>query len=169
MDHIPGNLIASGDPMVLPDSLVALNADEIVVRSELTVEIRSLDFDKLILRETPGGRLDDRERFGKDFVEDLLDCVVLIFHQFVGFSRQRFLFRYRDVFFKFCLDLGNPFFKRSLDFGDPGAECGGTGTEFIIGKGVYRRVSRQDLVQDRLDQFHVFVGFGTEYLSDYVC
>ena len=41
MDHVPGNLVAAGDPVVLPDGLVVLDVDEIAaVGRQVAVEVR---------------------------------------------------------------------------------------------------------------------------------
>ena len=39
--HVPGDLVAPSDPVVLIDGRVALDADEVVRHTELAVEVRS--------------------------------------------------------------------------------------------------------------------------------
>ena len=53
MHHIPGNLIASGHPVVIPKGIVPVNAHKILGRAEVTVKLRSLYPYHRILLETP--------------------------------------------------------------------------------------------------------------------
>ena len=60
MDHVPGNLIATGYPVVLPDGIVTINMDKILSgSSQISVEISSRNRNGLILGKSPCGRFHD--------------------------------------------------------------------------------------------------------------
>lgn len=55
VNHVPGHLVAAGDPMVLVDSLVSLDVDKIMIDAERPVEIVGRNLDGRVLLE-PAGR-----------------------------------------------------------------------------------------------------------------
>ena len=60
MDHVPGNLIATGYPVVLPDGIVAFDMDKILSgSSQISIEISSRNRNGLILGKSPCGRFHD--------------------------------------------------------------------------------------------------------------
>ena len=61
MDHVPGDLVSSCHPVVLINRLVALDRDEVVVDTEILVELGSLNHYGLVLLEPAGGGLHDSE------------------------------------------------------------------------------------------------------------
>ena len=170
MDHVPGDFVAAGNPMVVPDSLVALDAHEVTSGCrQVTVKVSGRHLDAFLLGKTTGRGLDDGEGLRQDLIQALLDRIVLILHQLVGFCGKGFLFRHGNVLLQFRLDLCDTGLERFLHGKDPGTEGRGTCTEFIMGKGIDFGIDRQDLVQDGLDLLHVTVGFGPENLLQYIC
>ena len=170
MDHVPGNLVAAGDPVVLPDGLVVLDVDEIAaVGRQVAVEVRRCDRDGLVLRKAAGGGFHDGEGLGEDLVETLLDGVVLVLDELVGFGGEGFLLGNGNVFLQFGLDFGDAVLEGFLDGEDLRAERGGTGPELIVGEGVDAGIGREDLVQHGLHLLHVPVGLGAENFLQYIC
>ncbi len=169
MDHVPGDFVAAGEPVVLPDGLVPFDMHEVAaLRGEFLIELRSGHFDQFALLETAGGGFHDGESLGQDLVQDLLDGVVLVLDEFVGFGRQGLLLGDGNVLREFILNLRNTLLERLFHRENAGAEGRGTGPELIVGKRVDRRIRREDLVQYRLYELHVPVGLGAENLLEYI-
>ncbi len=169
MDHVPGDLVAAGEPVVLPDGLVPVDMHEVAaLRGELLVEVRSGHFDQFALLETAGGGLHDGEGLGKDFVQNLLNGVVLVLDELVGFGRQGLLLGDGNVLRELFLDFRNALFERLFHRENTGAEGRGAGPELIVGKRVDRRIRREDLVQYGPYELHVPVGLGAENLLEYI-
>ena len=170
MDHVPGDLVAAGEPVVPPDGLVVLDADEVTAEGrEVAVEVRGGHGDGLVLRETAGGGLHDGERLGENLVETLLDGVVLVLDELVGFGGEGFLLGDGDVFLHLGLDFGDAVLEGLLHFENLGAEGRGAGPELVIGQCVDAGIGREDLVQHRLHQLHIAIGFGSENLLQNIC
>ena len=170
MDHVPGDLVAAGEPVVLPDGLVPVDMHEIAaLRGELLVEVRSGHFNEFVLLEAAGGGFHDGEGLGEDFVQNLLDRVILVLDEFVGFGGKGFLLGDGNVLRQFFPDFRNPLLKRFLNRENTGTQGRGTGPERIVGKGVYLRIDGEDLVQYGSDELHVPVGLGAENFLEYIC
>ena len=75
VDHVPLDLVTTGHPVVLVDGFVAVDADEVVARSQITVEIGGGDSDLFLLNEAACRILDDGEDVGQYFIEHLLVLV----------------------------------------------------------------------------------------------
>ena len=73
--HVPGDLVAPSDPVVLIDGRVALDTDEVVRHTELAVEVCSRYAQLGSLRKAAPRALDDGEGLGMDLVEDELQLV----------------------------------------------------------------------------------------------
>ena len=177
MHHIPGNLVAAGLPMVVPDgfngSVIADltgNLHEIpAFGSELLVKFTGRHLDGFAGGETAGRALDDGKSLGEDLVQDHLDGVVLILHQLVAFAGKGLFLGNGDIFFEFQFNLRYSIFKRLFHGGDLRLERLGAGTEGVVGKCVDFRVNFQDLVQDGPDGFHIPVRLGSENSFQYIC
>ena len=84
MDHIPCNLITAGLPVVVPDGLVSLDLHKVTAFCrKLLVKLRSRNLHGLILSETACGGLHYCKGLRKEFIEDDLNCLVLILHKFI--------------------------------------------------------------------------------------
>ena len=170
VDHVPGDLVAAGDPVVLPHGLVVLDVDEIAAAGrQVAVEVRRGDRDGLILGEAAGGGFHDGKGLGEDLVEALFDGVVLVLDQFVGFRGEVFFLGNGDVFLQFRLDFGDTVLEGLLDGEDLLPEGGGTRPELVVGEGVDAGIGREDLVQHGLHLLHVPVGLGAENFLQYIC
>ena len=169
VNHVPGDFVAAGHPMVLPDGLVVLDMDEILGYAEVAVEIGGCHRDRFILLEAPGSRLHDGEGLRKYFREFLFDCLILILDYLVSLRRQRLLFRDRNVLLKFRLDTGYLLLEWGLDPRKPGPEGSRPGAEFIIRERVNRSVGGKNLVKNRSDLLEVPVGLGAEDFLQYSC
>ena len=102
--------------MVLPHGLVVLDVDEIAAAGrQVAVEVRRGDRDGLVLREAAGGGFHDGEGLGEDLVETLLDGVVLVLDELVGFGGEGFLLGNGDVFLQLRLDFGDAVLEGLLD------------------------------------------------------
>ena len=165
MDHVPGDLVSSCHPVVLINSLVALDRDEVVVDTEILVELGSLDHYGLVLLEPAGGGLHDSEGLRKNLFQSLLDLLILFLDQLVGFGGELFLLGDRNIFPELNLDFLYPFLKRGLALAEFLPQRLGLCPQLVVRQGVYRGISRQDLVQDGSYQLHVTIGLGAEYFS----
>ena len=168
VDHVPLEVVAAGNPVVLPNGLVTFDADEILtVRGELAVKIGGRHLDRFVARKTPGGGFHDGEDLRKDLTEDLLDGLVLVLDEFVGLGGEGFLLGDGNLLLELFLDLGDAFLEGGFHIQDMGTDLLRPGAEFIIGKRVDCLICIQHLVEQRLDAFHVFLGLGFEYLGKY--
>ena len=106
VNHIPHRLVAACLPMVHVDSLVALDADEILGDGEVAVEVRSRDDDFLILGKASGSLLDDGKRLRQGLIHRLLVDFEDVLLQFVNLVEQRLaVFQFRG--FHLRLQIGN--------------------------------------------------------------
>ncbi len=92
MYHVPGDLVPSGNPMVLIDGLVILDTDKVMGCRQVPVKIGRGDHDLLILRETTGRIFHDGKRFRQHLVEHLSILLGYFFFQFVHLVPDRFTF-----------------------------------------------------------------------------
>jgi len=74
VDHFPLQVVATSGPMVMIDSLVAIDGDEVLagVGSQFTVEVGGRNDGLLVLGKAAGRLLDDGEHLGHHLVEGLL-------------------------------------------------------------------------------------------------
>ena len=169
VDHIPGHFVTAGHPVVLPYSIISLDAHEILCCAEVAVEISSLYPDDLILLETACCGLHYRECLRKNLVQHLLDGLINLLDELVGLSRKRLLLAYRDLLLKFLLDLGYTVLILSDGSLDSVFKGLTSFTKLIISKFIYLLVCLQHLVQSRSDGFHITVRLGTEKFLENVC
>ena len=113
--------------------------------------------------------LHDGEGLGEDLVETLLDGVVLVLDELVGFGGEGFLLGDGDVFLHLGLDFGDAVLEGLLDGEDLRAEGGGMRPELVVGEGVDGGIGREDRIQHRLHLLHVPVGLGAENFLQYIC
>ena len=118
MDHVPGDLIAAGDPVVLVYGGVAFDMYEVVIDTEVTVELGGGHLDELVLRETACSGLHDGESLRKDLVEALLDGLVLVLHKLVRLGGELFLLGHGEVSLQCLADLLDARLERSLHFAE---------------------------------------------------
>ena len=82
VDHFPLEVIATCSPVIVVDSLVTIDGDEVVgwVGCQLTVEVVGCNHSLLVLCETASGILDDAESCRQNLVEGnliLVECFLL--------------------------------------------------------------------------------------------
>jgi len=169
MDHVPGNLITAGHPMVLPDRIVALDGHEFLSRAEVTVKLCGLYLDDRILGETTGSRLHDSECLRKDLVEYGLDSLVHLLHELVLLGSEGFLLLERNLFFKLLPDLGDTVLIICYSRLDLILQSLTSCPEGIIVQNIYFLICLKHLVQGRPEGFHVTVRLGTEKFLENVC
>ena len=170
VNHVPGNLVAAGNPVVLPNGLVALDGDEFAAFGcQLPVKICCSNLYGGVLRKAACGRLNYCKCLGKDFVQDDLDGVVLVLHQLVALACKSLLAGYGDILLQFFLNLCYTVFKGLLHLTDTGFEGLRVCTKLIVREFVNFRVDGQNLVKDGLYCLHVPVTLSAEYLLKYVC
>ena len=150
--HIPFHIIAACSPVVLIESLVTIDAYEIVGRGQFAVEIGGRHFNFLIFREAACRVLDDGKSVGKDFVERffiafqhlLLQFVDLIEDDNAVFDRRFFNLSLEG--FDFLFQVVGSMLHRVL-------QCLGLCTQFVVGEFLDIRISGKHLVNDRTDEF----------------
>ena len=134
MDHIPGNLITAGLPVVVPYGLVTVYLHKITAFCrKFLVKLRSRHHHGLVLGKTACGGLHNGEGLRKEFIEDDLDSLVLVLHKFVGLGCKRFLFLNGNVFLNTCLYFRNAVLEGLFNLEDLCAE-GGAALPKAIGR-----------------------------------
>ena len=137
MDHVPGNLVTAGDPVVLVDcdilSVALFYPYEILVNAEFTVKVGCGNLYLRVLREPACGRLHYRESLRKNLHENHLDSVILLLDESVGLGSKVFLLLYRDILFEFALYLLYPLLERCLNLTDTGLESLRMSPQLVIG------------------------------------
>ena len=152
--HIPGDLIAASEPVVLIDSHIILDADEVVADAEVTVEVRSLDADLGVLSEAATRALDDGEGLGVDFVEDDLELVEDLLLELVYLGPDSFA-----LIELLAFDAGLEFFYLgtlgSYIVADTLTERGGAGTQVVVRQCIDLGVDGLDTLYPRRDLLEV--------------
>ena len=91
VNHVPSHLISTGNPVVVIDSLVAIDFHEVLSGSgKVAVELCGSHFDALILRKAAGGVLHHGKHLGEHLVELILKHVEHFLLEFVDFFPHRF-------------------------------------------------------------------------------
>ena len=78
--HIPSDLVTSCYPVVVVDSLVAIDLHEVVIYRQISIHLRGSDNDRLIIGKASCSLLDNSKGRGENLVEldlDLLQNVLL--------------------------------------------------------------------------------------------
>jgi len=75
VDHVPLDFVTASHPVVLVDGFVAVDADEVVACSQITVKVRGGDGDLFLLDEAASRVLHDSEDVRQHFLEYLLVLV----------------------------------------------------------------------------------------------
>ncbi len=87
VDHIPGDFVATGEPVVLPDGVVAFDAHEILALSgKLAVKVCGFNHDGFAGCKAGSGLAEGCEHYGEVLVEFILYDIkhsLLIFVNFV--------------------------------------------------------------------------------------
>ena len=152
--HIPGDLIATSEPVVLIDSHIILDADEVVADAEVAVEVRSLDADLGVLCEAATRALDDSEGLGVDFVEDDLELVEDLLLELVYLGPDSFA-----LIELLAFDAGLEFFYLGTFAGyvvvDTLTERGGAGTQVVVRQCIDLGVDGLDALYPRRDLLEV--------------
>ena len=152
--HIPGDLIATSEPVVLIDGHIILDADEVVADAEVAVKVRSLDADLGVLCEAATRALDDGEGLGMDFVEDDLELVEDLLLELVYLGPDSFA-----LIELLAFDAGLEFFYLSTFAGyvvaDTLTERGGAGTQVVVRQCIDLGVDGLDALYPRRDLLEV--------------
>ena len=152
--HVPGDLIATSEPVVLIDSHIILDADEVVADAEVAVEVRSLDADLGVLCEATTRALDDGEGLGVDFVEDDLELVEDLLLELVYLGPDSF-----TLIELLAFDAGLEGFYLSTLAGyvvvDTLTERGGAGTQVVVRQCIDLGVDGLDALYPRRDLLEV--------------
>ena len=156
VDHFPLHIVATGCPVVVIDSLVAIDGNEVVlwIRSQFAVEVSSSNYCLLVLCETAGGILYDSEHLRQYLVEGDFILVESFLLQLVNLVEDTFTLIDRSVF-NLSFEFGNlsllflsVLLYVLLDFF---CFC----TEFVIAQGIHLRIFCLDFLYDWLDQLHI--------------
>ena len=152
--HVPGDLIATSEPVVLIDGHIVLDADEVVADAEVAVKVRSLDADLGVLSEAATRALDDGEGLGVDFVEDDLELVEDLLLELVYLGPDSFA-----LIELLAFDAGLEFFYLSTFAGyvvvDTLTERGGAGTQVVVRQCIDLGVDGLDALYPRRDLLEV--------------
>ena len=156
VDHLPLQVVSSCGPVVMVDSLVTVNSDEVLGRiaSQFTVEIRGGNDGLLVLCKTTSRFLHDTEGYRHYLVKRLLIDLQGLFVELVYFVEDYLTLINRRVFnLRFqCIDLFLLLFGSILYIL---LNLLGLGTELIVAQCLYLRISCLHLLYEWLNQLHV--------------
>ena len=122
VDHIPGDFVTTCNPMVVVESLIAVDFHKIVFGSQITVEVICRYFDCFVFGKTAGRIFHDGEYFGKGFFQYHFHLIRDVLFDFVYFGPDRFtFFQFLVVdtfaqFFHFCAFIGYIILNTLFDF-----------------------------------------------------
>ena len=150
MDHVPYGIVTAGYPVLLPQSLITVYDNKVMLGCQVTVKISCGYLNLLILCEAAGGILYYGKNIRKDLIQNHLIAVQDLLLKFIYLIEQRL-----SVFQFGLLDLGlkilNTFFLRYYKILYFLADCLCCCTQLIIGKFLILRVSCLDLLHPRLN------------------
>ena len=166
--HVPFCVVAAGNPMVLVDSLVALDADEIVGGGKFAVEVVGRHFYLGIFGEAARSFFYNGEDFGLHLVEGVLEAFEHFFLDFIDLVEDQFSV-FDGSFFDFPFQRGDFLLQvvgRMLHFL---LQLLGLGAQGVVVQGLNGRVNCFDLVHERLNQLHVATGLvAKEFAQDFI-
>ncbi len=163
VDHVPLHVVAAGQPVGGIEGLVALDAHEVLGRSQLAVEIVGCYLDGLVLRETARRVFHDGERLGQDFVQLLLDALVYAFGQVVDLlGNLFFLFKRRFRLFELRAQLRDAGLVCGDVVGDAAFQFFAAGAQTVVRERLDFRVYGLDFLEIRFDFLAILVGFRAE-------
>ena len=162
VDHIPCYFVAAGHPVVFPESLVTLDADEVAALAcELAVEVGGGDLDNLVMGETGSSLAEGCEDDGQVLVKLVFYDVENIFLMFVDFVPDGL-----------ALVVGKRL-DRSLEgldllmvFGSGGGDVGADGVdaaaELVVAQSLHFGAQCLDFINNRLNRFQIALRFVTK-------
>ena len=165
--HIPGYLVAACHPVVVVDSVVAINLDEVVPRvsCHVAVALGSGNDDRLALGKTPCRGLDDGECLGQYFHQYDLVLLFYLLLQVINLLIDFFAFVNLKRLDR-CAELSYLRFLRCHRCGDLIHQHLRTGAELIVAERINLGIDRLDLVYVRLNLTHVFLRFVAEQFGN---
>ena len=169
MDHIPGHLVTTGHPMVLPKCIIPFDAHKLLGCTKVTVELSRLYFDDRIFLETACCGLHDCKCLRKNLVKNLLDCLINFLYQFVRLCSKGLFLMEWNLLLKLRLYLSNTVLVFCYCCLNLILECLASFSELIIREHIDASVCFKDLLQCRPDSLHITIGLCTENLFKKVC
>ena len=118
VDHVPRYLIAASNPVVLIESFLSFNGDEVVCGGQFAVEVVSRHLYDFVFSKAARRVLNNSEHLGHNFVECFFVAFENILFEFVDLIENRFAVLNRS-FFNLCFELGYLFLdvvRRVLNF-----------------------------------------------------
>ena len=166
MDHIPGDLVSAGHPMVVPYGIISVNLHKILGCTQYAVEFSGFHPYSLVLLESACRRFHHCKRDRKYLVKHLLYVLVHFLDQFVRLGGKRLLLVERDILLQFFLYLRDPFLIAGNPLTDNTSKLSRLLPQLIIRKAVYFRIGSQHLLEDRLQLLQVPFRLGPEDLLE---
>ena len=154
VDHVPRYLIATSNPVVLIESFLSFNGDEVVCSGQFAVEVVSCHLYDFVFSKAARRVLNDREHLGHNFVKRLFVAFENILFEFVDLIEDKFAILNRS-FFDLCFELGYLFLdvvRRVLNFFFQFLRLS---SEAIIVERLNLSGSCLNLFYKRLNQLHV--------------
>ena len=164
VNHVPGDFVSTGEPVVLVDGFIPVDADKIFpLCGEFTVSVCCRYGNGRVLSEAPCRILDNGKDLGQNLIQDRFNGFIDVFFESVDFGGDSFLFVDFDVCrFEFGLEFGDSVFVFAEPFADKFFEGGDPCSQFIVREGLNLGVDGQDFIHDGLYCLAVFVGFAAE-------
>ena len=156
VNHLPFQVVATSRPVVMIDSLVAIDGDKVLFRvgSQFAVEVSSSHYRLLVLGKASCSLLDDAESHRHHLVQGLLILVESLLVEFVYLVEDRFALVYGCIFdctlqtfYLLTLRLSSVLYKPLYLL------C--LSPELVVVKCLYLRIYGLYLVYVWLYQFHV--------------
>ena len=136
VDHIPLQVVATCQPVVLVDGLVALDGDKLLLGSQVAVELVGCYNHRLVLGKTAGRILHNGEGLRQNLVQHLLDLLVDELDGAVDLLRELLLLRKLGFgLFEDDLQLGNVLLVSGNEIGDALHQGRTATTQLIVRKG----------------------------------
>ena len=158
VNHVPGDLVTTCNPVVMIYGLVALNLDEIKPRisSQIFIHLRCRNHYALVLSKTASCRFNDSISFRQDLVQHLFVVLLDLLLEFVHLVIDFLAFVYLE-FLDIGLQLGNACFLVCHALCHFRHQRRAVRTEFVVTELVNLLVFSLDLVHHRLNSAHIFL------------
>ena len=163
VNHVPGDFVTAGNPVVEIHGLVAANLQEILaLRGEVAVKVVGSHLNLLVLGKAAGGVLHNGKHLGQHLVEFVFEAVENFLVDLVHLLPQGLTLLIVDGL-DFSLDFGYLVALRLHIVGNVLANGGTAGTQFVVGHLLNRRIDFLNLVQHGAHLLHIALTLVAEY------
>ena len=163
--HVPHCIVATGNPVMLPQCLVTVYDNKVMLGGQVTVKIRGGNLNLLVLRKAAGGILDYGKYVRENLIQNHLIAVHDLFLQLVYLIEQRLAILHLSLLY-LSLKLLYAFLFRYYKVLDFAAYLLCCGTQLIIGQFFILGIRSLDFLHPRLNLLYVAGLLITKKLPD---